>query len=59
MPKSQQELISTAEAARILNVHVATLNRMAKAGEVPAAMKLPGKTGAYLFDRKVIEARAA
>lgn len=52
------ELIPTAEAARILGVHIATVTRLAAAGDLAVAMKLPGKTGAYLFNRSDIEAAA-
>lgn len=50
------QLVSTNEAAQILNYHVATINRMVAAGKLTPALKLPGKTGAYLFSRADIEA---
>lgn len=52
------DLIPTAEAALILGVHIATVTRRAAAGDLPVAMKLPGETGAYLFNRADIEAAA-
>lgn len=59
MPKAPQttkpDLIPTAEVAAILNIHVATVVRRAQSGEIPYAMKLPGETGPYLFDRADIE----
>lgn len=56
MQKPTSQLISSAEAAEILNYHVATINRMVAAGKLTPAIKLPGKTGAYLFNRADIEA---
>lgn len=59
MPKDAHthvpDLIPTADVARMLGLHVATVVRRVQAGEIPYAMKLPGETGAYLFDRKDIE----
>lgn len=58
VPKITQEpmaLIPTSEVAALLRMHVATVVRKAQAGEIPFAMKLPGETGAYLFDRNEIE----
>jgi excisionase family DNA binding protein len=43
------DLITAAEAAARLGVPKRTLLRWAKVGLVPA-VKLPGRTGAYLFD---------
>ena len=61
MPKDTRkpDWIPTAEVAEMMNCHVATVVRRAQAGEIPVAMKLPGETGAYLFDRAVIEALVA
>lgn len=53
------DLITTAQAAEILRVSIATINRDVSLGRLPAHQKLPGRTGAYLFDRKVIEEAAA
>ena len=52
MPEST---ITTAEAAEILGRTVATVNRMVLIGRLKPVRKLPGKTGAYLFDRKAVE----
>jgi hypothetical protein len=35
----------------MLNKDVSTVLRLAKSGKLPYAVKIPGKTGAYLFDR--------
>lgn len=50
-----QTLIATREVANRLGVTVATVSRMVKRGDLPAVQKLPGRTGAYLFDRAEIE----
>lgn len=47
------------EAAGVLNTSVATVKRLAVAGTLPPAMKLPGKTGAYLFAKRDVERLAA
>ena len=52
-------LIGTREAATLLNVSLPTATRMAQEGELPVVGKLPGRTGAYLFDRAAVEALAA
>jgi hypothetical protein len=61
MPKSVQppELITSDEAAIILRVHRATVIRRAQAGKIPTYHQNPGRTGARLFERSVIEALAA
>lgn len=46
---TQDDLISAAEAAQILGVSVATVRRLAATGKIAPALKMPGKTGAYLF----------
>jgi hypothetical protein len=50
-----QEIITTAQAARMLGRSVATVNRMVALGQIQPAKKLPGKTGAYLFEAREIE----
>lgn len=52
------DLITTADAARILSVHVATVSRMVARGDLTPTVKVPGKTGAFLFSREAIEAIA-
>lgn len=62
MPKNRQTLISTAEAAALLNEDPRTVQRKAKAGTYPA-QKLPGLRGAYVFTEadiaQIIAGRAA
>ena len=43
------ELVTTADAAKVLGVHVATISRMVAAGRLTPAVKVPGKRGAFLF----------
>lgn len=56
---SQPDHIGARDVAAILHLSVPTVKRRAKAGEIPSILKAPGQTGAYVFDRKVIEALAA
>lgn len=49
------ETVTTAQAAELLGKSVATINRMVLLGRITPHLKLPGKTGAYLFDRDQIE----
>jgi excisionase family DNA binding protein len=46
--------LTSAQVARKLGKSVRTINRMAAAGNIPAD-KMPGRTGAYLFDANVID----
>lgn len=50
MPNADELLISVTEAATILGVDPATVTRWAKSGKLPYLRKMPGKTGAFLFD---------
>ena len=52
------DLIGSNEAARILSINRATLNRWAAAGRVPIAIDMDGLTGAKLYERADIEALA-
>lgn len=52
------ELLTSPEAGRILGKSARTIQRMADAGEIPVAQKLPGPNGAYLFRREDLEALA-
>ena len=55
MPKNRQTLISTLEAAQLLNEDPRTVQRKAKAGVYPA-QKLPGLRGAYVFTEADVQA---
>jgi excisionase family DNA binding protein len=52
------DLIGSAEAARILGIDKPTLTRWVAAGRITPAHKLPGKNGAFLFHRADITALA-
>lgn len=53
------DLLTTAQVADILGKSVPTVNRWAVEGVLTPVQKLPGRTGAYLFDRAEIERVAA
>lgn len=53
---SPPDLIGTAEACRILNIHASTLSRKVAAGLITPAHKLPADNGAFLFNREDVEA---
>ena len=48
--------MTTTEVAALLGKQTRTVQRQADAGLLPTIGKLPGRTGAYLFDRDAIEA---
>lgn len=52
------DLLSTAEVADLRRVHVRTVHRWVATGRLTPALKLPGGTGAYLFNRSDVEALA-
>lgn len=51
--------MSTAETARRLGVHVATVTRLARKGELEPVVKAKGLRGPYFFDPADVEALAA
>ncbi|SLI51266.1 Uncharacterised protein [Mycobacteroides abscessus subsp. abscessus] len=59
MPKAQPDLIGSSEACALMRISRATLTRGVLSGQFHAATKLPGSNGAYLFERRYIEALAA
>ncbi len=48
--------MTSAEVCELLRIDRSTLTRRVQLGRIDAAMKLPGRNGAYLFDRATIEA---
>lgn len=46
--------ITTGEIAETHRVSVRTVQRMIDAGQLPVAQKLPGRTGARLFDPELV-----
>ncbi len=55
---TMEHLIGTAEAGLILGKNPRTVQRMVAAGTLVPVVTAPGKTGAYLFDRRDVEALA-
>lgn len=55
MDTDSDRLITAAQAAEIMDRAVSTVHRYHEIGRLPSAAKLPGLTGAKLFDRKVVE----
>lgn len=51
---TKPDLMTSAQAAEALGVSRPTLNRRVRSGAVPAAFRLTGKRGAWLFDPEVI-----
>lgn len=58
MPKTPR-LIGSAQAAKILGVDRATVNRWAQAGYLEAAYEPDTETGARLYDPDVVDQLAA
>jgi excisionase family DNA binding protein len=52
------DVLTTHEAAQLLQKTQRTVQRMAQSGDLNPIFKAPGSTGAYLFDRADIEALA-
>jgi excisionase family DNA binding protein len=50
------DLLTSPQAGLILGKSARTVQRMADAGELAYAQKLPGPNGAYLFRRSDVEA---
>lgn len=59
MTKTGVVQIGSAEACALLGINRSTLVRMVKGDRLTPAMKLPGASGAYVFDRADVEALAA
>lgn len=51
--------IPSAVVCELLHIDRSTLSRWVAAGRLTPVIKLPGKTGAMLFDRETVEAIAA
>jgi len=47
----QSELLTSTQVGALLGKSARTVQRMVEAGSLPAAQKLPGPNGAYLFRR--------
>lgn len=51
-------LLTSTQAGAILGKSARTMQRMADAGQIPIAQKLPGPNGAYLFSPATIASYA-
>jgi len=56
MPTTKPDLIGSQEACRVLGIDRSTLSRWVAAGRLDYWVQLPGPNGAFLFDRKAVEA---
>lgn len=54
-----QQLIMAHDVAAMLGIDRTTVSRWRRSGRLKPALKLSGKYGAYLFDRKEVELLAA
>lgn len=59
MPKRDAELLTATQVGAMVDRSGRTVVRMAEAGDIPVAAKLPGPNGAYLFRRADAEKLAA
>ena len=59
MPPTSGNLIGSAEACDVLGIDRSTLTRWVAAGKVSPSVRLPGRSGAMLFDREDIDALLA
>lgn len=55
MPPTTETLIGSAEACDVLGIDRSTLSRWVALGHIAPALRLPGQTGAHLFDRADVE----
>ncbi|WP_083812643.1 helix-turn-helix domain-containing protein [Gordonia neofelifaecis] len=55
MTAQSEPPLSTAEVARMFSVTPVTISRWVRSGRLRTAGKMPGTTGAYVFDRAEIE----
>lgn len=55
MPETSPPFLSTVEACERIRIDRSTLSRWIKDGTAKPAMRLPGKTGAYLFTPEEVE----
>lgn len=57
--EDEQSLVGGTEACALLGMSRATYWRRIREGKIKPVMQMPGKTGAYLFDRAEIMKLAA
>jgi len=54
--KQPSDLLTVVQLAALRGESITTVKRKARAGIIPVAMKVPGRTGAYLFDMTAVAA---
>lgn len=59
MQREPETYLTSPQAGLLLGKSARTITRMADAGKLPIAQKLPGPNGAYLFRRSDVVALAA
>lgn len=59
MQTAEELVLSAAETADILGISTATVARWAESGKLPAIRKLPGRTGGWIFDGRLVRRKAA
>lgn len=52
---SQPAKLTVRDVAVRLDLSTATVKRLAQTGHLPCDFKVPGRTGAYVFDENVVE----
>lgn len=50
-----QHVLTTQQVAEVLGIDRSRVVRRVRNGSIPTVGKLPGRTGAHLFDRAVID----
>lgn len=58
MQPNNEDVIPSQEVARLLGLTRSGVQRLVQRGGLVPTMKLPGKTGSYLFERSAVEALA-
>lgn len=56
MHNDEASAIGTVDTCAILAIDRSTLSRWVKDGRIAPTLRLPGKTGAMIFDRATVEA---
>ena len=56
---TETRLLGVADVSGWTGYTIDAVKRAAKSGELPVALKMPGKTGAYLFDKADVAEWAA
>jgi hypothetical protein len=54
-PVPRTDLLTSAEAAEVLDITPRSVIRLAAKGDLPAAYRVPGVGGDYLFNSEVVE----